>query len=207
MILNTICYFISLSVAHVLLPYAFLPLADKNVGEILAYRIMIYWLTAICIIIIVYSVEHFLIQAQESTEENVILMEKQLEYYQDMELLDTELRKFRHDVPHYCEKEVKVTVYGTLPKTDTVSAIDMCTLFSNLLSNAITAANQCIGKTDSQIDIHFSGGKKYFSIVMSNSILLQNSIQTKGKNHGFGVRKIRSVLEKYDGTCEMVHLL
>ena len=255
MILNTICYFISLSVAHVLLPYAFLPLADKNVGEILAYRIMIYWLTAICIIIIVYSVEHFLIQAQESTEENVILMEKQLEYYQDMELLDTELRKFRHDVtnhficmesllnnekiedlhryfeeyrdsfsfsekkyfsgneivdailnhdvPHYCEKEVKVTVYGTLPKTDTVSAIDMCTLFSNLLSNAIAAANQCIGKTDSQIDIHFSGGKKYFSIVMSNSILSQNNIQTKGKNHGFGVRKIRSVLEKYDGTCEM----
>lgn len=253
--LNTICYFISLVIAHVLLPEAFLPLADKNVGEIVAYRIMIYWLTAICIIIIVYSVEHFLIQAQESTEENVILMKKQLEYYQDMELLDTELRKFRHDVtnhficmesllnngkindlhryfdeykdsfsfsekkyfsgneivdailnhdvPHYCAKEVKVTVYGTLPKIDTVSAIDMCTLFSNLLSNAITAANQCIDKSDARIEILFSGGKKYFSIVMSNSVFSENSIQAKGKNHGFGVRKIRSVLEKYDGTCEM----
>lgn len=255
MILNTICYFFSLVIAHLLWPAEYLPLADKNVGEILAYRILIYWLTAICIIVIVYSVEHFLIQAQESTEENVILMEKQLEYYQDMELLDTELRKFRHDVtnhficmesllnngkiddlhkyfeeyrdsfsfsekkyfsgneivdailnhdvPHYCAKEVKVTAYGALPKIDTVSAIDMCTLFSNLLSNAITAANQCIDIPDAQINIHFSGGKQYFSIVMSNSILSQNSIQTKGKNHGFGVRKIRNVLEKYNGKYEM----
>jgi len=256
MVLNTILYFISLLIAHFLRPGAFLPLADRDVGEIIAYRIMIYWLTAICIIVIVYSVERFLIRAQESTEENVILLEKQLEYYQDMELLDTELRKFRHDVknhficmeslldkgnmddlskyfedykkafsfsekkyysgneivdailnhdvPHYCAKEVKLTAYGTLPKIETVSDIDMCTLFSNLLSNAITAANQCIGNNlESQIDIHFSGGKKYFSIIVSNSMPAQSNNEKKGKNHGFGVRNIRDVLEKYNGTCEI----
>lgn len=185
-ILNTICYFFSLVLAHLLWPGEYLPLADKNVGEVIAYRIMIYWLTAICIIIIVYFVEHFLIQAQESTEENVILMGKQLEYFTGNEIIDAILN---HDVPHYCAKEVKLVVYGTLPKIDTVSAIDMCTLFSNILSNAIKAANQCIGIQDSTINIQFSGGKKYFSIIVSNSILSQNSIETKGKNHGFGVRK------------------
>ena len=121
-------------------------------------------------------------------------------YFSGNEIIDAILN---HDVPHYCAKGVKVAVCGTLPKIDTVSAIDMCTLFSNLLSNAIKAANQCIGVQESQIHIQFSGGKKYFSIVISNSILSQNSIQTKGKNHGFGVRKIRSVLEKYNGTYEM----
>ncbi len=254
--LNTIFYFLCLVLAHLFRPYAYLPLADAEVGEIIAYRVMIYWLTSICIIIIVYSVEHFLIQAQESTEENVILLDKQLKYYQDMELLDTELRKFRHDVKnhficmesllnngnmddlhqyfedlqhsfssfndkkyfsgneivdailnhdlaHSCAKEINVTVYGNLPPIETVSAIDMCTIFSNLLSNAITSANKCVDTPTPQITIRFSGGKKFFSIVISNSILPQTSLQTKGKNHGFGVRKIRSVLEKYNGKYEI----
>lgn len=258
MFFNLLSYFFSLLMAHILKPEAFLPLEAPNLAEIIAYRIVIFVLTAFCILLIVYFVERFLMQAQESDEENVHLLEKQVKYYRDMELLDTELRKFRHDIknhficletlfrngdieelqkyfedlqpsfssqkkmyfsgndvvdailhydlPHYCKEEVGVTIYGNLPGNHTVSTMDLCTLFSNLLSNAITSANQCVGICDSQIIIQFSSGRTHFSITMSNSILPQKGLKTgkdKDRNHGFGAHKIKDVLDKYNGGFEL----
>ena len=100
-LLNIITYFFALLIAHMLRPGVFLPADGSNVTEIIAWRIMIYWLTSICILIIVYFVERFLMQAQQSREENVHLMEKQLKYYRNIELMDTELRKFRHDIKNH----------------------------------------------------------------------------------------------------------
>lgn len=257
MLLNIIAYAISLLSAHMIRPEKFLPLDAPNVVEIISYRILIFVLTSFCIMVIVYFVERFLIQVQESDEENMHLMEKQLKYYKDMELLDTELRKFRHDIrnhficmeslfqngkteelqryfeelqedfstgknmffsgndiidailhhdlPYYCKENVKVSVYGKLPEIETVSAMDLCTLFSNLLSNAIASANDCAEK-ESQLSIQFSGGSKYFSIVMSNSVLKRVDEKLKKKqdrNHGFGTRKIQGVVQKYDGRLEV----
>ncbi len=254
---NIICYFLALAVAYVLRPEDFLPVGQGVVWEIMAYRIMIYWLTSICIMVIVYFVEHFLIQAKESNEENVKLIEKQLEYYKDMELLDREIRKFRHDIvnhfmcmemlfengktdelrqyfgelqqdfsfqkkfyfsgndivdailnhdlTYHCKEGVEVTVYGSLPEIKTVTAMDLCTLFSNILSNAITSANQCVSVCDARIEISFASGRKYFSIEVSNSVQGQvgNREKPKDRNHGYGVGKVKSVLEKYNGKSEM----
>lgn len=252
--INVVLYFLSLVVAYSLLPEAFLPRSDENVVEIMAYRIMIYWLTAICIMLIVYFVEHFLMQAKESDEENVRLLEKQLHYYRDVEFLDKELRKFRHDIknhflcmemlmknertqelqdyfldlqqsfsfqenlyftgndivdailnhdlPHYCKNEVGYKVQGSLPQLSTVSAMDLCTIFSNLLSNAIAAAGAC---EHGEVSIVFGSGKKYFSIAISNSILEHGNVKMdrKSRNHGFGMGKIKSVLDKYEGKMEL----
>lgn len=257
MFLNIMSYFIFLLVAHILRPEKFLPLEAENLKEIIAFRIVIFVLTALCIMIIVYFVERFLIQAQESNEENMHLVEKQLQYYRDMDLLDKELRKFRHDMknhficmesilnsgkpedmkeyfqqwqqsfsfekkmyfsgneiidtilhhdlPH-CSEKVKISVFGSLPPIETVSAMDLCTLFSNLLSNAVASANQCAGLEEPQIIIRFSGGSRYFSIDISNSILARKDVKQRRKrdrNHGFGIHKMKSVLEKYDGRYEL----
>ena len=254
MLLNILSYAISLFTAHLLRPEDFLPLEENNIAEVIAFRAVIFALTALCIIFIVYFVERFLMQAKESDEENLHLMQKQLEYYKDMELMDLELRKFRHDIknhflcvqslfangkpeeaqtyfealqqsysfekkmvfsgndivdailhhelPHHCHEDVKVTVFGCLPKITTVAAIDLCTLFSNLLSNAITSANQCVDLLDAHITLQFSGGDKYFSILVSNSILTQDpvtKIRTSDRNHGHGMHKVKGVLDKYGG--------
>lgn len=257
--LNVIFYTISLLTAHLLLPEAFLPLGEPDLIEVIAYRILVFTLTTLCFIVIVYFVEHFLIQARESSEENIYLLEKQLNYYKDLELLDKEIRKFRHDIknhficiqsllqngneeglqqyfedlqqsivptvqekiyfsgndivdailhhdlPHNCHKEVSVSIYGNLPAIKTVSAMDLCTLFSNLLSNAIASANQCIGITQPQIIIHFSSGRTYFSITIENSLsshALNTKHKKKDRNHGHGIPKISNVIEKYDGRIE-----
>lgn len=257
MFFNIISYFLSLTAAHLLRPADFLPLGEPNLKEIIAFRLVIFTLTALCIMLIVYFVDRFLMQARESDEENMELLEKQLTHYRDMELWDTELRKFRHDIqnhficmesllknekmnelqdyfadlqhsfafeqnlffsgndiidailhydlPHSCKEEVDVTIYGSLPVLKTVSAMDLCTVFSNLLSNAIASANQCAEFFKPQIAIRFSGGRTYFSIAISNSALAQENKKPQEKpdrNHGFGIRKITSVTEKYGGRIE-----
>ena len=255
---NAIVYGIFLLIAHILMPESFLPIAHDNLTEVIAYRVVLYMCITMCFVIIVYLAERFLVQARESNEQNTYLMEKQLKYYKDMELMDKELRKFRHDIknhficmeslfysgktdelqkyfedlhesfsfqqkmhfsgneiidailnhdlPRHCEERVNITVYGTLPKLETVSAMDLCTLFSNLLSNAITSANQCDEAIVPQIVIHFSGGKAYFGIEISNSIIEQRITvkhRRKDRNHGHGIHKMRDVIEKYGGRYEV----
>lgn len=48
-----------------------------------------------------------------------------------------------HNIQNKCKSHVKWIVFGKLPEIQTVSSIDLCTLFSNMLSNAINAANIC----------------------------------------------------------------
>lgn len=257
MLLNIILYFLSLLVFHLLKPESFLFLENGTLMESIFWKIILLILTTICIMIIVYVVECFLIQAREREEENIHLLEKQLKYYKEMELIDTEIRKFRHDIKnhficmeallnagnteelkdyfhdlqtsfsypekifytgneiisailhydlHYnCKPEVDVKIYGNLPEIVTVSAMDLCTIFSNLLSNAITSANQCAEIFKPQITIWFSGGNTFFSIVTENSIIPPQKDGLKKKrdrNHGYGLKKINEVLEKYGGRCE-----
>lgn len=256
---NIVSYAFFLLISHLLYPERFFPLNNSAVMEIIAYRILMYVIISMCIMLIELFAERFLGQATKSNEENRLLLEKQLEYYQDMELMDTELRKFRHDIknhficmewlfnngktdelqkyfkdlehsfsfgqhlsmsgndivdailhhdlPHYCNDKIKVTTHGGLPPLHSVSDMDLCTLFSNMLSNAIASAGQCEQETDTpEIIIRFSGGKNYFSIEMSNNIPRQKlsaKRRVKDRNHGHGIHKMKDVLEKYDGRHEI----
>ncbi len=255
MFTNICMYFISVLFAHIIMPEKFLVLTATNLAESIVWRLLMFLLISLCMMVSVIFVEKVLMQVRESNEENVHLIAKQLEHYKAMELMDTEIRKFRHDItnhficmeamlnygkteelkqyfrdlqlefstrnnmyfsgndvvdtilnhdlPHNCREEVNVTIYGNLPEIRTVSAIDLCTLFSNLLSNAINASNQCVEDCESKLEISFSGGNRYFSIKISNSVLAQDiSQKKKDRNHGYGLNKIKNVLEKYDGRFE-----
>ena len=259
MAFNILAYAVFLLIAHITFPENYLPINEKNLTEVIAYRIIMYVLTSTSIMFVEIFAECFLGQATKSNEENRLLIEKQLKYYQDMELMDCELRKFRHDIknhficmewlfntgktgelqkyfqdlekafsfqqqltlsgndtidailhhdlPHYCNDKIKVSVHGSLPVLHTVSAMDLCTLFSNMLSNAIASAVQCENTSSTpEINIRFFGGHSYFSIEMSNTILPQTFTfgrKTISRNHGYGTQKIRDVIEKYDGRHEI----
>ena len=259
MAFNIFFYAAFLLIAHLIHPAKFLPMGNSTVTEVIAYRVLMYVIISMCIMLIELFAERFLGQATKSNEENRLLLEKQLQYYRDMDLMDTELRKFRHDIknhficmewlfsngktdelqkyfrdleqsfsfdrplslsgndivdailhhdlPHYCNDRIKVTTHGSLPLIQTVSAMDLCTLFSNMLSNAITSSIQCAPEvTTPEIVIRFSGGKNYFSIEMTNYISkssLPAKHRIKNRNHGHGMHKIKDVLEKYDGCHEL----
>ena len=256
---NVFFYVAALLIAHIILPEHFLPMQEADLLEVIAYRILMIVLTTGCFIVIVYLAEHFLMQARENEEENRHLIEKRLEYYKDLELLDKEIRKFRHDIknhficmetliennkieelhsyfqdlrddfsmqkkiffsgneiidailhhdlPHYCKEDVAITVNGVLPAIRTVSAMDLCTVFSNLLSNAIKSANAASEEMESELSIQFSSGKQFFSISVSNTIkepienryVVKKLLKKKGRNHGYGIRKMKKVIERYEG--------
>lgn len=261
MALNIVLYALSLLTAHILRTEDFLVLDSPDLGEVIFYRILMYVLTSLCIMVIVYFVERFLMQSWENKAENARLLDKQLKYYKDMELMDLEIRRFRHDIQnhficmetllqngkieelhdyfkdlqqsfyiqkkmcysgndivdailHYelsrsCDERVKISIYGNLPEIKTVLPIDVCTLFSNMLSNAIASANQSVEVREAQITVKFSSGGKYFSICLANTVndieetrIMDNKRNDNDRNHGHGVGKIKGVLEKYDGRFE-----
>lgn len=254
-------YTISLFIAHRYHYEQLMPTNPSARIELTAYRIEVYALTAISFLFITYFVERFLMQEQEQEFENMYLVEKQLEYYQSCDLMDKELRKFRHDIkghflgmehllknenyeelsnyftelnnsfsfqeklyfsgnlivdsilnydiPNKLSPHVNLLVTGRLMEINTVSSIDLCTLFSNMLSNAIQAANQCDKKETAQLSLRFNYGAKFFSICITNSIpdgyaisKKLKSSHTLDRNHGYGMHKMKDICEKYNGEFE-----
>lgn len=82
---------------------------------------------------------------------------------------------------------------------------DLCSLLGNMLDNAIEACEKCSGEKLIETSISIRDNK--CSIIVSNSVeaeILKNNKTLKTtkkdtKNHGFGVRSIRAIAEKYGG--------
>ena len=84
--------------------------------------------------------------------------------------------------------------------------IDICRIFGNLFDNAIEACKNS-GVEDKNIEIRMYKKKVYRCIMVSNttnSLVLKTNpdlVSTKKEKdlHGFGLKSIRSIVEKYDG--------
>lgn len=82
---------------------------------------------------------------------------------------------------------------------------DLCSLLGNILDNAIETCEKCRGEKLIETSISIRDNK--CSIIVSNSVeaeILKNNkaLKTTKKdteNHGFGVRSIRAIAEKYGG--------
>lgn len=88
-----------------------------------------------------------------------------------------------------------------------INPMDVCTIFSNAIDNAIEACDKI---SDSELKIITVKSKKvkgFLSITFENSytetVILENQMIKTSKSdkqlHGFGLNNIRKVLEKYQG--------
>ncbi len=85
-----------------------------------------------------------------------------------------------------------------------IEDIDLCTLLGNMLDNAVEAAGDC---RNGFIEVSVRSDENKILVVIANSIsesVLDNnseleSTKNDSKNHGYGVKTIRSVAEKYNG--------
>lgn len=253
MLFNLSCYFLMAAVGHIVYHEKYF--SGEQAFESAFFRIVIFLLYGIMSLVISYFVEKFLRQMQEWEDDNAFLTSQQLSYYQNLDLMDKELRKFRHDIKnhflclqelfeqgeiselkiyfkdlvddyfrgekiyfsgnviidsvlnyqiaHLCREYVKPVVYGRLPEIASVSAMDLCTVFSNMLSNAVKGAN--LLDRENELVIHFQGGEKYFSICVTNQIEKREVEETGNhidRNHGHGLKKIKEVADKYEGKFE-----
>ena len=111
---------------------------------------------------------------------------------------------------YYSEAEknnIAMKVTGRLPKECEIEAYDLCTIFSNILSNAIEGAAE-IEKGWISIECRYT--ENNMLIVVNNTFDYQNP---KRKNitkthkqdtnyHGFGLENVREAIKKYNGVCD-----
>lgn len=105
------------------------------------------------------------------------------------------------------EEKIMLKIKGYMPVQCKIEAFDLCTIFSNLLSNAIEAERESAEK-EIKLEIRYDSDTIY--IYMENHYAgepkVKNGIvvtQKKDKNsHGYGLVSIKECVEKYNGIFE-----
>jgi sensor histidine kinase regulating citrate/malate metabolism len=103
-------------------------------------------------------------------------------------------------------QDIKVNAKATVPKNLQVADIDLCVIIGNLMDNAMEAAIKLENPRDRFIRVYIREmkGQLYISIANSTEGNIKESgleyISTKlGANHGFGLKRVDSIVNKYGG--------
>lgn len=102
------------------------------------------------------------------------------------------------------KKKIVVDCTAKVPEQLKVSDVDLCTIIGNLLDNAIESCEKLPEeKRFLRIYIGIFRKQLYLSVTNATSAtrrrLLAESTSKKGGSHGFGLRRIDLVAEKYQG--------
>ena len=97
---------------------------------------------------------------------------------------------------------------GEFTNLDKMRAVDICTIFTNVLNNALEASMQT---EEAQINIQGISHRNYFTLIVSNKVsapvsIKNNRIVTTKRNkhkHGIGLDSVQAVVKRYRGDCEM----
>lgn len=107
------------------------------------------------------------------------------------------------------EKEhVNLHIKGQLPKECYIDAFDLCTIFSNLLSNALEAAKKSAGKSI-EVECGYMADKIFIIIQNDYSGSIQRSDgnflteKSDKEYHGFGLQNIERSVQKYSGNMNI----
>ncbi len=118
-------------------------------------------------------------------------------------VLSSEIRKIDSDIIFEYE--------GGIPQELKIQEFDLCTLFSNLLSNSIDACKNLKYKQKIiQLSIRHFQNKVLISV--KNPIEKEIEIEKLGKfttkkdniHHGYGIRNIKNMVDKYNGTVKFI---
>lgn len=108
------------------------------------------------------------------------------------------------------QHQITVTINAEYPKDCKIDPVDLCTIITNLLDNAIEGTEKCPEYIDKKIDITIRRIYQFILIRITNSTAtppvqhngqLITTKQDKQK-HGWGVKSVISAAEKYNGTVK-----
>lgn len=109
------------------------------------------------------------------------------------------------------EKKIDFSVKGHFPNRCEIEAFDVCTIFSNLLSNAVEAAYECAEKKI-VVDIRYNEEDDTIFIKTYNTYAGDLNYdgkkiitsKTDKENHGYGLQNIKDSVEKYGGNVKII---
>lgn len=81
-----------------------------------------------------------------------------------------------------------------------MNEIDLSSLLFNLLDNAFQAANEMKG----YVKLELKYDDKHFIVKVENSCKEKTDFKSKRKNHGYGLKIVNDIIEKYNGHMEMI---
>lgn len=102
------------------------------------------------------------------------------------------------------KNDIKIYCKANVPEDIKILEIDLCVILGNLLDNAVEACEK-IEKDKRFIRIYIVVNKKQFYISVQNSAKEElnfnerNYITNKRGNHGFGMKRVKILIDKYDG--------
>ena len=104
--------------------------------------------------------------------------------------------------------QIKIQVDGDF-KGVTISAMDLCTVFSNLLDNAIEAA-KAVKEADRKIGVSARKTGSFWLLTVKNYTIYKVEIsdrikttKSNEKEHGFGIGNVHRVVEKCGGEFQL----
>lgn len=129
----------------------------------------------------------------------------QLSYSTENELFDVLL----NEKMSYLPKAISIDISGTFLSPLLLDSIDLCTIFSNLLQNAV---EELIRKESGYLKVCINSGKNFTEVIIENSVRKKVLLQDNGlpktskedkKNHGIGMENVRKTIEKCSGKMEI----
>ena len=102
------------------------------------------------------------------------------------------------------EKNIALSVKGYMPQECGISSFDLCVIFSNLLSNAIEATENCVEK---RICLELRHEERDFMLCIKNTydgqlVEKDGSIQTRKQDkemHGYGLANVKECVARNQG--------
>lgn len=107
------------------------------------------------------------------------------------------------------EKEIRMTIDVSIPATLGLDDMDATVLLGNLLDNAIEGAEKSDEK-EVALSIRYDRGRLLFCCenqyagVIKRRGSLYDTVKADRRNHGMGLKSIKGVVEKYNGTMNIV---
>ncbi len=109
------------------------------------------------------------------------------------------------------EKNIEIECKCNVPEDIKMELIDLCSLFANLMDNAIEACEKIQDKSKRWISVRVNINSGYLIIKVKNSYSIP-VVEEKGKiltskrdreNHGYGIRLIDEITKKYYGNMDI----
>ena len=103
------------------------------------------------------------------------------------------------------QNNIKMEVRGRFPEDCAIDAYDLCTIFSNVLSNALEAA---IETDEKLVTVECRYTDKNIIVVVTNSFINDGNETTKTRKddldyHGYGLENTKDSIEKYHGVFDI----
>ncbi|MCI8484223.1 MAG: GHKL domain-containing protein [Lachnospiraceae bacterium] len=139
-----------------------------------------------------------------SMQEQITVLQKK-SFVTGNKVLDVLLNHYGSAV----DEDTSVSLSGKLNTVLEISDVDLCTIFANLLQNAVEAVETC-QNSEKYIQVQIEQGKEYLKIRIENSAEVvkdkKDMLRTRKKdkrNHGIGIQNVKKTIERNHGMLQI----